>query len=233
MATTIDTLFRLQELESALKKNKADAAALGARIERDENAVRAQAFAVRAQRVLTALETEQAKLDDDIQDTEERLRVLERQLYSGSTAASKDLLALQREVAHFKGRQDELEEQLLAKMEQVEAAQSHAAELEAAYQDAEAKWRESLPSLQEELRRLQRQEVEVAEARNEAEAALSPSELKGFRSLQASRGQAIVRVERGMCGGCAIAVPSHELQLLRSTHDPVRCPNCGRFLYPG
>lgn len=230
---TIESLYRLQELELALKKSKADLADIGARIERDDAALKAHAQSIRAQRALAALEAEQAKLDVDVQETVERLRGLETQLYSGSTAASKDLLALQREVAHFKGRQSDLEEQLLAKMEQVETAQSRAAELEAAYLEAEARWRESLPSLQSERKRLQQHDAETAEARNEAEAALTSAELKGFRSLEASRGQAIVRVERGMCGGCAIAVPSHELQLMRSTHDPVRCPNCGRYLYPG
>jgi hypothetical protein len=230
---TIEALYRLQELELALKKSKSDLADIAARIERDDNAIHAHALSVRAQRALAALEAEQAKLDGEVQETVEKLRGLEQQLYSGSTAASKDLLALQREVAHFKSRQSDLEEQLLAKMEQVETAQSRAAELEAAHLEAEAKWRESLPSLQSEQKRLQEHDVEIVAARNEAEAALTPAELKGFRSLESSRGQAIVRVERGMCGGCVIAVPSHELQLMRSTHDPVRCPNCGRYLYPG
>lgn len=229
----IEALFKLQELEMALRKNREDLAGVAARIERDETAVHAHALAVRAQRAHAALEAEQAKLDADMQDTIDRLGIVERQLYSGSTAASKDLLALQREVAYYRERQGSLEEQLLAKMEQVEAAQGRAADLDAAYRQAEAAWRDTVPSLQSEQRRLQQHEVEMTEARKEAEAALTAIELKGFRGLEASRGQAIVRVERGMCGGCAIAVPSHEVQMLRSTHDPVRCPNCGRYLYPG
>lgn len=230
---TIEALYRLQELEQAIKKSRADLADLGARIERDEAAAQAHALSARAQRALAVLESEQATLDGQVQETVEKLGVLERQLYSGNTAASKDLLALQREVAHFKGRQGDLEERLLAKMEQVEAAQSRAAELEAAYRDAEDRWRQSLPALQAEQQRLQGHLDEAADSRNAAEAALSAAELKGYRNLEASRGQAIVRVQRGMCGGCAIAVPSHELQLVRTTSDPVRCPNCGRFLYAG
>lgn len=230
---TIEALYRLQELEQAIKKSRADLADLGARIERDEAASQAHALSTRAQRALAALESEQAQLDGQVQETVEKLGVLERQLYSGNTAASKDLLALQREVAHFKGRQGDLEERLLAKMEQVEAAQARAAELEAAYREAEDRWRQSLPALQAEQQRLQGHLDEAADSRNAAEAALSAAELKGYRNLEASRGQAIVRVQRGMCGGCAIAVPSHELQLVRTTSDPVRCPNCGRFLYAG
>lgn len=229
---TIEALYRLQELELALKKSKTDLADIAARIERDERSLHAHALAVRAQRALAGLDAEQSALDGQVQETAEHLKGLEQRLYSGSTAASKDLLALQREIAHFKERQGDLDEQLLAKMEQVESAQARAADLEAAYREAESQWRDSLPSLQAEQRRLQRHAEDVAASRDEAEAALTAAELKGFRNLEASRGQAIARVERGMCGGCAIAVPTHEVQLMRSTHDPVRCPNCGRFLYP-
>ena len=145
---TIEALYKLQELELAIKKNKADLAGIAARIERDDAAVHAHALAVRAQRALAALEAEQARLDGEVQDTVERLKGLDQQLYSGSTAASKDLLALQREITHFNERRADLEEQLLVKMEQVEAAQTRAASLQTAYQEAEAAWRQALPSLQ-------------------------------------------------------------------------------------
>ena len=230
---TIEALYKLQELELAIKKNKADLAGIAARIERDDAAVRAHALAVRAQRALAALEAEQAKLDGEVQATVERLKGLDQRLYSGSTAASKDLLALQREITHFNERRADLEEQLLVKMEQVEAAQTRAASLQTAYQDAEAAWRQALPSLQDERQRLERHAKDVAGARDEAEAALSAADLKGYRRLEASRGQAVARIERGMCAGCVITVPSHELQLARTTPQPIRCPNCGRYLYPG
>ena len=98
---TIEALYKLQELELAIKKNKADLAGIAARIERDDAAVHAHALAVRAQRALAALEAEQARLDGEVQDTVERLKGLDQRLYSGSTAASKDLLALQREITHL------------------------------------------------------------------------------------------------------------------------------------
>ena len=47
---TIEALYKLQELELAIKKNKADLADIAARIERDDAAVHAHALAVRAQR---------------------------------------------------------------------------------------------------------------------------------------------------------------------------------------
>ena len=230
---TIETLYKLQELELALQQGKADLADVGARIGRDDAAIQAQAMSARAQRALAMLQSEQAKLDGEVQGTVERLKGFEQQLYSGSTAASKDLLALQREIAFLKEKQGGLEDQLLAKMEQVEAAQTCATALETAYREAEANWQQALPSLDDERRRLEQFMEDAAAARAEAEAALSPAELRGYRQLQASRGHAIARIERGMCGGCAIAVPSHELQLVRTTPNPIRCPNCGRFLYAG
>ena len=76
---TIEALYKLQELESAIKKNKADLADIVVRIERDEAAVHAHALAVRAQRALAALEAEQARLDGEVQDTVGRLKGLDQQ----------------------------------------------------------------------------------------------------------------------------------------------------------
>ena len=228
---SIEALYKLQELEAALRKNRSDRDDVGARLERDAAVEQARAQAARAHRALATLEQEQATLDDEVQETVERLRGLDERLYSGATAAAKDLLALQKEIATLQKKQASLEERLLAKMGQVETAQSRAAELDATYVDADAHWRGALPAMQQEQQQLERQALELAQDRDDAESALSAADLKGFRSLEAAKGQAIARVERGMCGGCAITVPSHELQIARTTSDAVRCPNCNRFLY--
>ena len=57
-------------------------------------------------------------------------------------------------------------------------------------------------------------------------------ELKLYHSLLASRGGlAVVTVERGMCMGCRITLPIHELQRVRTAKDMVFCSSCRRILY--
>ncbi len=230
---TIEDLYRLQELELALRKCRGDLEDVAARIARDEAVDRTEALSARAERALTVLRGEQTKLDDDVQDTASRIKGLEQRLYSGATTASKDLFALQKEIGFLREKQGGLEERLLTKMEQVEAAEAKSADLSAEHEEAQARWQQEMPSLKERQQRLQEQATEVAQARDQAEAALTAVEVKAFRNLESSRGQAIVKIARGMCGGCGMSVPSHEQQLVRTSHQPVRCGSCGRYLYHG
>jgi predicted nucleic acid-binding Zn-ribbon protein len=71
----------------------------------------------------------------------------------------------------------------------------------------------------------------IALAYQTAEAAVAPSDLKTYRVLQKSKGTAVAQVDRGLCSGCIIAIPSRELQMLRTATTPMRCSSCGRFLF--
>ena len=66
-----------------------------------------------------------------------QVKGLEQRLYSGSTAASKDLLALQHEIKLLQEKQSGLEDKLLGQMEQVEAGQKALAAIDAELAEAE------------------------------------------------------------------------------------------------
>ncbi|MBI4202791.1 MAG: hypothetical protein HY532_06755, partial [Chloroflexi bacterium] len=58
------------------------------------------------------------------------------------------------------------------------------------------------------------------------------SQYERLRSLK--QGQALARVERGMCSGCRVALPAREMQHARAAREqPALCPSCGRMLYAG
>ena len=50
------------------------------------------------------------------------------------------------------------------------------------------------------------------------------------RIRKAKRGQAVVRVVRGACGGCFNKVPPQKLLELRQSHKMFMCEHCGRIL---
>lgn len=227
----VQSLYELQEMEGDLQKSKADLAEVVSRLDHNEGVVRSRDRAARAKAAFTKLQLQQGELDVDVQETTGRLKELEQRLYSGNTAASKDLLALQHEIKFTKEKQSELEGKLLEKMEQVEAGQKAVATIDAELAAAESAYENEIPTLQEKQQELEQHANDVAAAYQTAEAAVDASDLKTYRLLQKSKGMAIAKVERGMCSGCTIAVPSHELQKLRTTTTPMRCSSCGRFLF--
>ena len=228
---SVQALYELQEIEGDLQKSKVDLAEVTSRLDYNESVVRSRDRATRAKQAFSKLQLQQGELDIDVQETSTRLKELEQRLYSGNTSASKDLLALQHEIQFTQEKRAGLEEKLLEKMEQVEVGHKAVATIDSELADVEAAWKTEIPKLQQEQERLQQPAEMVAQAYHQAEGLVSATALKTYRALQKSKGMAIAKVERGMCSGCAITVPSHELQKLRTSTIPLRCSNCGRYLF--
>jgi hypothetical protein len=51
-----------------------------------------------------------------------------------------------------------------------------------------------------------------------------------YYELKKQRGQAVAKVEQGLCRGCRISLPTAELQRARSG-NLVQCSSCGRLLF--
>ncbi|MER3420422.1 MAG: hypothetical protein C4290_07815, partial [Chloroflexota bacterium] len=52
-----------------------------------------------------------------------------------------------------------------------------------------------------------------------------------LRSIK--RGQAVARIERGVCAGCRITLPTTVQQRARAGAQVLQCPSCERILYAG
>jgi len=228
---TVQSLFALQGMEEDLQQSNATLADIVSRLVHNETVAKSRDRSVRVKAAFTKLQMQQNELDVDVQEAAGRLKELEQRLYSGNTAASKDLLALQHELKFTQEKHAGLEEKLLEKMEQIEAGQKAVATIEAELAATESAWETEQPKLQQEQVRLERHVKDVSCTYKAAEAAVGDTDLKMYRALQKSKGTAIATVERGMCSGCTIAVPSHELQQLRTSTTPMRCSSCGRFLF--
>jgi predicted nucleic acid-binding Zn-ribbon protein len=227
----VQALFELQEMEGDLQKSKTDLAEVVSRLDHNEGVTKSRDRSARAKQAFTRLQMTQAELDVDVQATTARLKELDQRLYSGNTVASKDLLALQHEIKFTKEKQSDLEGKLLAKMEQVEAGQKAIATIDAELASVESAREAEIPTLQKRQEQLEQHAKAIALAYQTAEAAVAPSDLKTYRVLQKSKGTAVAQVDRGLCSGCIIAIPSRELQMLRTATTPMRCSSCGRFLF--
>jgi predicted nucleic acid-binding Zn-ribbon protein len=49
--------------------------------------------------------------------------------------------------------------------------------------------------------------------------------------LQRKRNKVVVGVNRGVCGGCHMSLPTQIQVQCKAQKEMVNCPNCGRIVY--
>jgi len=60
------------------------------------------------------------------------------------------------------------------------------------------------------------------------------SDLGMYEQLRKSRnGVAVAKINSRACTACGTTLTAAVVQATQSTGQIIRCPNCGRFLYPG
>ncbi len=167
-----------------------------------------------------------------IRDIEDRLKTVDSRLYGGSITNQRELEAQQEQQHYLREQHTAEEDQLLEMMvaseetqNELEAAASLATEMETTRKQAQPELTASEEALSIELRELEAERKEVA-------ALISPSDLALYDSLRKSRGgQAVARVERGMCQGCRLSLPSTDVQRAKTSTGRVRCNSCQRILF--
>ena len=66
--------------------------------------------------------------------------------------------------------------------------------------------------------------------RNGLEQQIDPEALNTYERLRLTRGQAVVKVEKGKCQGCHITVPTSQWQKAKAG-DLIQCTSCSKILY--
>ncbi len=164
-----------------------------------------------------------------------RAKGVEDTLYGGTVTAARDLAALQEEIEAIRAEQSVLEERELELLEEIDGVEGEMAEN-----------RGERAAIEAEL-------ADVAKALQAAEA-LIDAELEALGRDKASRADGLPRpvldtyedlrgherlggvaaalfTEKG-CGGCRMALPRLEMQVMRDQPEDavLRCENCSRLL---
>ena len=185
------------------------------------------------QRRRDELARSQQRLEDEIASLGERANQAEKQLYSGSVTAPRELQALQDDVASIRRRIGQLEDDELEIMELVEPVDAERSELASQRDRLEAeceRLRAALAEAESELAT----ELAAVKAEREAAAAAVPDELwPEYDKLRARLGGvAIARLVGSTCQGCHLALPAVEVDRIRKLplDEAVYCEECGRLL---
>lgn len=226
-------LLQLQEVDSeqaALERERQaleeapELAQARARVEAREQAVRE----LRDRQ--TELTRELAWAEKEAAELRRKQDELDRKLYSGEVANPKELDQMRRKLESIAVNAGSLDDRALGAMEELETLKP-ALEVEIRALEAE---REALGAT-ERLNAGRRAEVEaslaaIPDRRRALAGSLESSLLGEYERVRSRRGGVgAVRLTRGICGGCRVAVPPVLLGQARQGRL-VKCESCGRLL---
>ena len=236
MAPPLQTLLEVQALDTQLdqlrrrRETLPDRTALAAVDARRSALAAAQATTgARAHE----LERTQKRLEDEVATLEDKAAGTDRQLYSGTVTAPRELQALQDEAGSIRRRIGLVEDQLLVVMEELEPVSVEVGEQAAARAAADEEAGALRAAVAAEESSIDGEVAQVTEARAALAAEVPPALLTQYERIrQRAGGVGIARLDGHRCTGCHLEVPNREVdQLRRAPADEVVLhEECGRIL---
>ena len=181
---------------------------------------------------LMQTKSRQAMQDLEAKQFQAKMQSLEERLYGGSVRNQKELESITSELQYTKQQSSESDEQLLTLMLTVDEIEQHLADTRARIKELESTQAEARVKLAGERDTLKESLVSAAERRARMVEAIPALLLSQYERLRkAKQGVAVAMVQGGRCMACRLALPTRELQSLRTSNVPITCSSCGRILY--
>jgi predicted nucleic acid-binding Zn-ribbon protein len=230
MMRTAD-LWRLQEIDSALDARRATIDDARSRIgDSDEIAeLRAQlSDAIAAHR---AAESAQKDLELQADDLRGKIAPAEQKLYSGAIKNPKELADLQHDIDQHKRQLSEIEDRDIEALSAVETAEQQQRDVQSQLESMEQAWREEQTELSTRIERLMEEVAGYEAERRDQAADIEPGILRTYDHVRrAHQGKGVARLDRNLCLGCRISLPTSTVNKARAGNALVQCPNCERIL---
>jgi len=223
-------LYQLQEVDLELESNEQGLRQMTSQLGKSQAVVRAQTRVASEQQRLDELRHQQHSAEWEIDDLVGKIKAAEEQLYSGRIKNPKELTSLQHEVNMLKTRRDQLETSALEIMDHVELAEASVAASSGEFKKLEAEWHNQQQQLSADIEKLKDKLSDLKHKRGLLSVEIDPQAIEVYDRLKKQKGQAVAKVEQGICRGCRISLPSSELQQARSG-DLMQCGSCGRILF--
>ena len=230
--TVSQQLYDLQSIDDELDRCRTSITAIDETLA-DDRLIRERRRAVEVGRaVLNRQETERRDMELSIGSFVEKGKQLEEKLYGGSVRNARELEGMNMELNLLRENQRKQEEGLLRSLEAIEVTQRKLGGLEVALQDMETEREQQRVKLLDERAQLEAESETLAARRGEVTSQVSPEHLRLYDRLRATRqGQAVSRVERGICRGCRLSLPTRVVQQARTSQRPMQCPSCSHIIY--
>jgi predicted nucleic acid-binding Zn-ribbon protein len=167
-------------------------------------------------------------------DVRIKIELSESSLYGGKIQNPKELQDLQNEIASLKRLIITLEDHELEAMMAVEDAGVILSKVTEAMKEVQGKQIEQNAILNGEKTKSLGQIERLESERKATMPPISATDLALYEQLRKVRnGVAVVKISSRACGACGATLTAALIQSTQSTGQLVRCPTCGRILYPG
>lgn len=176
----------------------------------------------------------QRESEDTIASLTQRIDIVEARLYSGEVRNPRELEDLQEDIAQLGRQREEHEIKLLEILEDLEPRSAERNDISSRLKEAEDTWMVKQETLANEKAKIESELVAMGEQRHAAAEALPASELSLYETIRTRHphGKGISRVHDSTCDTCRVGLPMRQVQELRTSSTPVRCPSCGLILSP-
>jgi len=223
-------LYKLQQLDLELQKKQQELIEVENQLSDDKALVAAESRLASQKEQLEDMRKKQKSSEWELEDLQEKIRRIDSKLYSGKTKDPKELVNFEKEVKGLKSQTTTKEDTLLGLMSQVEEMEARAKTTAAELERLKKEWEQGQETL-----RPRKNEIEIALAELKVERSRLAEQIDSeafniYERIRLTRGQAVVKVERGRCLGCHITVPTSQWQKAKAG-ELIQCNNCGRILH--
>ena len=230
--TTVRQMFALQELDIILDRVEKNQVKAEYELNNGDVLENLESELERDAEWLVETEIQQKATKLEAQAQKDRSESLNSQLYGGEITNPRDLESLEREASNVRQLVEQHETTLSEITERIEEAQNKKSELKSKLDDARAAWEIRQAELQAAIKALSAEKKGFEGQRSKLTKGLDPTSLQHYESLRKSKGGvAVAKVERGLCQGCRMSLPTHQQQSVRSGRQTVLCSSCGRMLF--
>ena len=228
--STVRQLYQLHEFDLDIDSNEQALTQKTSRMGESQAVISTQAELDSEQQRLDDLKHQQHSAEWEIDDLTSKIKTTEGQLYSGKITNPKELTGLQHEVETLKSRRDQVENDALEILDRVEQAEAGIAALNGELEKLKGEWQSQQQQLSAEIDQLKSKLADLRQKRQRLADEIDPQAIELYQRLRNHKGQAVSRVEQGICHGCRISLSSSELQQARGG-NLVQCSSCGRILF--
>lgn len=230
--TTAKQLLEISSVDQEIEHNTQSIDSIQAILDDDHMIVDTQQTVAKMRAELTTLKTEHIDLELTLASSKVKSQDVETTLYGGTVRNPRELEDLQTELGILRNLETKQEENLLIAMEAVDTSQSLLSNLESSLTDMQNSWISESQGLHQKMDGLKETGKLLKEKRDSLCSVVSVHHMQLYEKIKSNRsGQPMARLERGICQGCRLSLPTRVVQTTRTSQEPQQCPSCNRILY--